>query len=270
MKKLYNTLLYFIVLIAMCGCVNGQSQSIYRQMESTGAIADGEKLQEVVTNPALEEHIIHYKGMTVSFNPRLHIPNWVAWELTAEEAKGEEPRSDNFAADESVPGCADPWDYKYTGYDRGHICPAGDLKWDPVAMNESFLMTNMCPQSPKLNRGTWQKLEDKCRQRAIADSAVIIIAGPVLTDEIKEYLGDTKVAVPQRFFKVVLSPFRPDPVAIGFVMVNGKVEGGMQAAALSVDEVERITGHDFFSQLPDSIENHVESNHNFTRWSQMK
>ena len=75
MKKLYNTLLYFIVLIAMCGCVNGQSQSIYRQMESTGAIADGEKLQEVVTNPALEEHIIHYKGMTVSFNPRLHIPN---------------------------------------------------------------------------------------------------------------------------------------------------------------------------------------------------
>lgn len=267
MKKISYIVLFIIATFGATFNVDrsGCSKSRHEPLNT-----ESDKLQQVVTNPALEEQIICYKGMTVSFNPRLHVPNWVAWELTAEEAQGEELRSDSFSADESVPGSADPWDYKYTGYDRGHICPAGDLKWDADAMRESFLMTNICPQSPTLNRGTWQKLEDKCRQRAMADSAIIIIAGPVLTDEIKEYIGDSKVAVPQRFFKVILSPFRDDPVAIGFIMNNGKVNGGMQGASVTVDEVETITGHDFFSSLPDDVENKVESYRNFTRWSQMR
>ena len=269
MKKISYIILLFIAACAAVINLNTSGCSASSNAV-TNADLEAEKLQAVVTNPALEEYIVHYKGMTVSFNPRLHIPNWVAWELTADEAQGEEPRYDTFSADESVPGSADPWDYKYTGYDRGHICPAGDLRWDPEAMKESFYMTNMCPQTPDFNRGTWQKLENKCRQRAMADSAIIIIAGPVLTDEIKEYLGDNKVAVPNRFFKVVLSPFREEPVAIGFLMNNGKVEGGMQGAAVTVDEVEAITGHDFFSALPDDVENKVEAYKNFTRWSQMK
>lgn len=228
-----------------------------------------EQLQKVVTNPALEEELVYYKGMTVSFNRRLHIPNWVAWELTALETGGDANRSEKFFCDESVPGCPDSWDYSYSGYDRGHMAPAGDMKWDEEAMRQTFYLTNICPQAPELNRGTWKSLEEKCRVRAKNDSAIIIICGPILTDSITEYIGDSRVAVPKRFFKVVLSPYRDEPVAIGFIMPNAKVVGGMQPAAVSIDEVESATGHDFFSILNDDEENRLESMCNFNRWSRM-
>ena len=228
-----------------------------------------EQLQKVVTNPALEEELVYYRGMTVSFNRRLHIPNWVAWELTALETGGDANRSEKFFCDESVPGCPDSWDYSYSGYDRGHMAPAGDMKWDEEAMRQTFYLTNICPQAPELNRGTWKSLEEKCRVRAKNDSAIIIICGPILTDSITEYIGDSGVAVPKRFFKVVLSPYRDEPVAIGFIMPNAKVVGGMQPAAVSIDEVESATGHDFFSILNDDEENRLESMCNFNRWSRM-
>lgn len=230
---------------------------------------NGNELEHVVTNPALSQVMVQYTGMTVSYNPDLHLPNWVAYELTADEADGSEPRYNTFRADPDVPGCATPDDYRNTGFDRGHIAPAADMKWSPEAMRESFLMTNITPQDGRLNRGAWSKLEEKCRQRARRDSAVIIIAGPVLTDTIDMHIGATGVAVPRRFFKVILSPTATPPVAIGFIMPNSYVEGGMQQCAVSVDSVESVTGHDFFSALPDDIEAAVESTHNFTRWSRM-
>ncbi len=230
---------------------------------------EGVDLQRVVTNEALEEEIVSYRGMTVSFNQRLHIPNWVAWELTAEEVGGIEPRYDKFRCDESVVGCPDTWDYSYSGYDRGHMAPAGDMKWDRQAMEETFFLTNICPQAPELNRGSWKRLEEKCRSRAVAYSAVIVICGPVLTDELTEFIGDSRIAVPKRFFKVILSPWREKPVAIGFIMPNGKVPGGMQPMAVTVDSVEAVTGHDFFAALPDSTERQLERMCNFNAWSRM-
>ena len=143
------------------------------------------------------------------------------------------------------------------------------MKWDEEAMRQTFYLTNICPQAPELNRGTWKSLEEKCRVRAKTDSAIIIICGPILTDSITEYIGDSRVAVPKRFFKVVLSPYRDEPVAIGFIMPNAKVVGGMQPAAVSIDEVESATGHDFFSILNDDEENRLESMCNFNRWSRM-
>jgi len=226
-------------------------------------------LEYAVTNPSLSQEIVHYTGMTVSFNPDMHVPNWVAYELTADEASGTEPRAKNFMTDPDVYGCATPADYRNTGFDRGHMAPAADMKWSSQAMQESFYMTNIAPQDNKLNRGAWGKLEEKCRQRARRDSAIIIISGPVLTDPIEMHIGDTGVAVPARFFKVILSPYATPPTAIGFIMPNGSVPGGIQTCAVTVDEVEAVTGHDFFNALPDDIENQVESQVNFNRWSRM-
>lgn len=227
-------------------------------------------LQQVVTNSDMDEQLVHYTGMTVSFNPTMHVPNWVAYELTANETYGDEPRYNNFAADNGVKGCPTPDDYRNTGFDRGHMAPAADMKWSPTAMKESFYMTNIAPQANALNRGAWSKLEDKCRQRARRDSAIIIVSGPILTDPVEMHIGATGVAVPQRFFKVILSLNAEHPQAIGFIMPNGYVTGGMQACAVSVDSVETVTGHDFFSALPDEIENKIESQFNFDRWSRMK
>lgn len=224
-------------------------------------------LESVVTNPTLKEQLIKYRGMTVSFNSDHHIPNWVAWELTATETEGDIPRANNFVNDTDVTGCPDPWDYSYSGYDRGHMAPAGDMKWDSQAMQQSFMLTNICPQAKSLNTGAWKRLEEKCRQRAVADSAIVIVCGPVLTDSIREHIGDTRVSVPKRFFKVVLSPYTNPPRAIGFIMPNASFKGGMQVAAVSIDEVEAATGHDFFASLPDSLEERLESQCKFNQWS---
>lgn len=242
-------------------------ESLLEKNETSYQPAD---LKEVITNPQQAELPVNYKGMNISFNSDKHIPNWVAWELTAEKTYGTTPRYNKFLQDASVDGCPYPWDYSNSGYTRGHMAPAGDMKWDETAMKETFFMTNICPQANSLNAGSWLRLEEKCRQWAEADGRIIIICGPVLTDSIREYIGETGVAVPQRFFKVILSPDATPMRGIAFIMNNGEVEGGMQKAATSIREVERITGHDFFAALPDSIEETVENQTDFPFWSTIR
>lgn len=227
-------------------------------------------LTTVLSSNGQPSVLVHYEGISLSFNPELHIPNWVSWELTRDKAQGEEPRFNRFMTDDRIKGCPVPGDYTYSGYDRGHMAPAGDMKWSRKAMKETFYLTNICPQSKQLNTGSWKKLEEKCRFWASVDSVIYIVCGPVLADEPIEYIGETKVAVPRRFFKVIAAPYANPPRGIGFIMNNGRVEGGMQKAAVSIDEVEALTGLDFFSRLPDDIEIDIESQKNFNSWSTMR
>lgn len=263
MRNLIVIVILLAAAVNVAGCMYEG-----RQSSRTPESVDG--LEMVITSPELAETLLVYKGMTVSFNREMHQPNWVSWELTADEADGSEPRERSFQADLSVEGCANPWDYSYSGYDRGHIAPAGDMKWDSEAMAQSFLMTNICPQASALNSGAWKRLEEKCRNWARIDSAIVIVAGPVLTDTLEETLGETGVVVPKRFFKVILSPYANPPRGIGFIMNNGYVRGGIQDAAVTIDSVEAVTGHDFFSALADSIEEEVESQCRFHYWSTLK
>lgn len=224
---------------------------------------------DVKVPEGLPSEMVRYSAFSVSFNPETHTPNYVAWELTGEHARGKLKRSNKFVADPDVEGSATPEDYRNSGFDRGHMAPAGDMKWSTQAMEESFYMTNIVPQNHELNRGVWNRLEEKCRQRAVSDSAIVIICGPVPGDAVDMRIGYNQVAVPQRFFKVILSPYTNPPLAIGFILPNGYPKGGMQPYAVSVDKVEEVTGYDFFYQLPDSIENKIESKCNFNRWSQI-
>ncbi|MCM1449029.1 MAG: DNA/RNA non-specific endonuclease [Clostridiales bacterium] len=269
-KPLYAIILLGVITVLAMLAKRQEAMAGRDSATEYGSMPGRTLLEKVVTNPLLDEQIVRYTGMTISFNPSMHIPNWVAYELTADEADGNEPRAGKFMADPHVDGCASPADYRNTGFDRGHMAPAADMKWSSDAMRESFYMTNIAPQDNKLNRGAWSNLEDKCRQRARRDSTIIIISGPVLTDPVEMHIGETGVAVPQRFFKVILSPYSETPAAIGFIMPNAAVKGGMQPCAVTVDEVEAVTGHDFFSALPDDIEDKVESTVNFNRWSRMQ
>lgn len=264
-KNLSLVAFFITCSLFFCCCVIANSEeSSSKKPQKFG------DLEKVIASNSQPSQMVDYEGFSLSFNKKMHVPNWVVWELTGEEVAGTYPRKDNFRGDDNVAGSAEKWDYSYSGYDRGHMAPAGDLKWSKKAMDESFYMTNMCPQAKSLNTGAWKRLEEKCRQWATIDGAIIIVCGPVLTDPINEYIGDSRVAVPQRFFKVILSPYADEPRGIGFIMPNSKVPGGMQAAAVSIDEVERVTGLDFFSSLPDEIENKVESQCKFHYWSTLK
>lgn len=213
-----------------------------------------------------QEQIIRHSGYTVSYNEDLRIPNWVSYELTRRETKGKEKRSDRFIADPLVKGViATNEDYSRSGYDKGHMAPAADMKWSATAMKESFYFSNMCPQHPQLNRRGWKKLEEKIRDWAVADSAIIVICGPVIKKPTKT-IGKNKVAVPQQFFKVVLSPFAKPMRAIGFLFNNEQSVDPLSAYVVTIDSIERLTNMDFFAPLPDEIENKIEAKSNYFEW----
>lgn len=213
-----------------------------------------------------QEQIIRHSGYTVSYNKDLRIPNWVSYELTRRETTGKEKRNDRFIADPLVKGVsATNEDYSRSGYDKGHMAPAADMKWSNTAMKESFYFSNICPQHPQLNRRGWKKLEEKIRDWAAADSAIIVICGPVIRKQAKT-IGKNKVVVPQQFFKVVLSPFVKPMRAIGFLFNNEQCVDPLSTYTVTIDSIERLTNMDFFAPLPDEIENKIEAKSNYYEW----
>ena len=204
--------------------------------------------------------IIHHLGFTLSYDADYKTPQWVAWELTAEKLKGDCPRKNTFSPDPDVRGAkAYHKDYSHSGYDRGHMAPAADMKWSEQAMEESFYTSNICPQNQNLNRGDWKDLEELERQWASAYGAVAIAAGPIYTSKRPKRIGANKVAVPNGFFKVLLVGYPDNPKAYGFVFENEAGSRKLTYYQRTVDEVEEITGMDFFSALPDEVENRIES-----------
>lgn len=203
--------------------------------------------------------VIRHTGYMLSYDADYKTPQWVAWTLTARQAQGTAPRYDKFQADPKVRGAkAYPSDYTRSGYDRGHMAPAGDMKWSETAMQESFYMTNVCPQNRNLNRGDWKDLEELERTWAIRYGAVSIAAGPIYYSKKPARIGANKVAVPDAFFKVLLVNYPKSPKAYGFIFKNEAGDRPLTYYQLTVDEVEQQTGMDFFSSLPDKIENRIE------------
>ena len=212
------------------------------------------------------EIIMKRKGYTVSYNQDNKIPNWVAWHLTSEHVDGKYKRTGGYQEDIEVPQPrATKEDYDSTRWSHGHMCPAADNKWDEKAMTESNLLTNICPQDRSLNSGLWNAIERNCRKWAVEYGGLYIVCGPVLFNRVHETIGDNKVLVPEAFFKVILC-LNPNPKAIGFIIRNNEGTKKRDQFINTVDEVERITGIDFFPSLHDDIENKVEAYSNIKDW----
>ena len=223
-----------------------------------------------IANYDIEEIYLERSGYSVSFNPETNIPNWVAWTLNPEKLIERESRSNKFIPDPDInPAIAITTDeYKGCGWDRGHMCPAGDNRWHWKAMDESFYMTNICPQNHNLNRGDWKELEEACRRWA-ENETIYIVCGPILYKTPKYgYIGkEHQIRIPDAFFKVVLTGLESGvPRAIGFIYKNESGNYKRDKYVNSIDEVERITSLDFFSELPDDIENAIEAEYDLNSW----
>ena len=213
------------------------------------------------------ETIVKRTAYTLSYNHDHKQPNWVAWKLTREHAASENVKRQDFEDDPDLPSPkATKADYYNSGFDRGHLCPAGDNKWSETAMRECCLMSNICPQNSELNSGRWNSIEKRCRQWAQKYGSVYIVTGPIYLNTQHKRIGKGKVTVPEAFFKVILC-LEGKPKAIGFICRNQSQKGRKQSDFVnSVDEVERITGYDFFSLLPDDIENVIEAHASLDEW----
>ena len=199
----------------------------------------------------------------VSYNKDWRIPNWVAWHLTKAHTYGDNDRTEmEFREDTEVPmPRATDEDYYDSRYDRGHMCPSGDNKWDRRAQIQSFLFTNVCPQNHGMNKGEWNDLEMQCRDWARQFGELYIVAGPVFYDGVKKTIGRHKVAVPDAFFKVVLCT-KNYAKAIAFLVPNKGNKGGrnnLHQYVVPIDSVERLTGIDFLPSLKDDTEQRVEA-----------
>ena len=214
----------------------------------------------------VSEQIIKKKAYIVSYNKDTKIPNWVAWHLTGDHSDGPVGRSNAFYEDEEVPAPrATSEDYRGSGWSRGHMCPAGDNKWDVEAMNQSFSLINVCPQDASLNSGLWNSIEIDCRNWAKRFQDIYIICGPVFYKQEHELIGNNKIYVPEAFFKVVLC-INGEPKGLGFIVKNNAGTKKKDLYYNSIDQVERITGIDFFPILPDDLENDIESQLNMDVW----
>lgn len=216
-----------------------------------------------------KEQILRREGFTISYNADYKIPNWVAYELTADEAAATKvSRYKKFLPDPDVRGNTDfNYDYSANDYDRGHMVPAGDMKWSFQAMKESFYFTNICPQSPKLNGGIWADLEMQCRAWAKTKKVVFIAAGPVIEKEM-EHMGKNRIAIPQQFFKVVCTQLADGSYeGVGFLFENRPyVKTKIKEMSVPIRSVEAVTGIDFFSVLPDEVEEAMETAVNERFW----
>lgn len=206
----------------------------------------------------------------MSYNNKTHAANWVSWQLNKSWI-GATDRQDNFRPDDALPDAwykVRPNDYTGSGYDRGHIAPSADRTRNEADNSATFLMTNMMPQVPELNRGVWGDLEEYCRELVRAGKELYIVAGPMGK---QGAIGKTeKIAVPAKTWKVIvvldrqglgLQGVTANTRTIAVMMPNdASVKGkGWKNFRVSVKQVERETGLNFLSNVPSQVQQVIES-----------
>ena len=215
-----------------------------------------------------EDLLLRHDGFVVSYDADAKIPRWVAYELTAEETNGDAERDELvFKMDPSYKRAqAMREDYSESGWTKGHMACAADFKWDSDAMAETFYLTNICPQSEELNKGDWNYLERQVRAWARKYGMVWVVCGPIVGKNRYGTIGEREVVVPDAFFKAVLAPGRGGYQSIAFVMGNDAQRYYLDKCSMSVNELEKRTGFDFFPALPDDVEDAVESQYRPADW----
>jgi endonuclease G len=228
--------------------------------------AGRDSLMTVGVPNSMSDTLVRYDAFMVHFNSARGIANCAAYELVCNELNGNAERMGEFMQDPGVKGCPSPQDYAGCGMDRGHLVPAGDLKWSENAMRQSFLLTNVAPMHKALNEGGWAKLEEKLREWTARDSALLVFTGPVISDG-DTTLANGRITVPSAYYKVIVAPCVRPVRAIAFIYPNGHSGGRLSQYTVSVDEVERRTGLDFFPTLPQEEQKRLEAPVNLDAWT---
>ena len=256
-----------------CTCGNSccEKQQTAEPSATTEAVVDAEPTTLVSYNNEKSggDKLLHQQGgprgqiitrraYITSYNSTTKQPNWVAWCLKAEHTDGP-LKFRRFNEDTSVAAPhATLDDYRDCGWSRGHMCPAGDNKWDTRAREETFLLTNICPQDGKLNGGTWNQIEMACREWAKDYGMVYIVCGPIFNSRNPKTIGKNRIAVPDAFFKVVAREDRGKYTTIAFICPNHGGTGKKAKYVTTVADVERTTGITFFPGVPSSAKNNAD------------
>lgn len=210
--------------------------------------------------------IVMHDFFTLSYSEKDEQAAWVAYELKRKHLSGNKFDRPYFEADKRVKTHSADWrDYKNSGFDRGHLCPAGDRRFSFEAYNETFLTSNISPQNRDFNRGIWNRLEQKVRFWAEKYDGVYVVTAGVLKGNMKT-IGSGQISVPNEFYKIVVDATDGNYKAIAFLIPNKPSPESFYRYVVSIDSIETITGIDFFPNLPDTVENEMESKIDLKAW----
>ncbi|AYN69137.1 DNA/RNA non-specific endonuclease [Euzebyella marina] len=215
------------------------------------------------TTGAIVEHG-HY---ILSYNEPFEQAEWVAYTLKREHLTNDQRKRPYFIEDPLVKTKSADWrNYRGSGYDRGHLCPAGDRRFSEQAYNETFYTSNISPQDRAFNSGIWNRLEIKVRDWARQYGEIFIVTGGVLEEGLKE-IGEEEVDVPNYYYKIIARNDSDGPKAMAFLMLGKESNKPLKEFTVTIDEIEKQTRIDFFKNLSDDLENTLEASNGESDWS---
>ncbi len=232
----------------------------------------------IFTHSNFKGKTYRHANYSLSYSEEDEQAEWVAYELTREEVNGKLDRKEGFDEDPTITTkSASPSDYQNSGYDRGHLAPAADMKFDETAMEECFYMSNVSPQVKEFNNGVWNDLEMQTRAWTHKYGTIYVVTGPVLPKDSKNarkmYASErgkdykTNVTVPTHFYKILFDfTKKGKEKMLAFVIPNQDTHMPFTTFVTSVDEVEKVTGIDFFTNLDEEVERRCESRSDLSKW----
>ncbi len=211
--------------------------------------------------------IIKHEFYTLSYNEKYEQAEWVAYELKENMIVKNSFKRPYFIEDELVDSNSADWrNYKKSGYDKGHLCPAGDMKFSKNAFEDTFFTSNISPQKHNFNAGIWNRLEEKTRYWAQKYKSIYVITGSLLNNNLKT-IGKEAVAVPEFYYKILVQKNKNSYKMIAFLMASQESKLALYEFVKSTDDIEKLTGVDFFAKIPDEIESKIEKNSDYKDWS---
>tara|TARA_R110001592_G_scaffold6720_1_gene36114 strand:- start:4331 stop:5620 length:1290 start_codon:yes stop_codon:yes gene_type:complete len=290
-------LLFFLPFVGFTQSIEEQINWLNNQVETLEAKKvevqskiDELKLEKIrkdiaeigLPKPLESEEVISHLAYSLVYDENHEQAKWVVHIISTDIIDGKASRSNNFRVDTLIktgsatekdyflktkkPGDKNKYEYDGFGYDRGHLAPSADFKWNKKALSESFYYSNMSPQLADFNRKKWAKLEGLMRGYVESNNQqLFIVTGPILNDSLPVIeRGENQVSIPEYFYKIALD--FTNKKAIGFIMPNKDIKNPISSFAVSINDVETATGIDFFYQLDDELEEQLESQNHVSDW----
>ena len=212
--------------------------------------------------------IVHHDYYSLSYDEKHEQAEWVAYYISRKRLNNKRAkRKDWFEKDPLIKtGSATYKDYKGSGYDKGHMAPAADMAFSVQAMEDCFYMSNMSPQIHNFNGGIWRELEELARDWGRDNDKLYVVTGPIFKDNLGTIGRTNSVTVPGYYYKVLVDIEGAEKKAIGFVIPHAVSNKPLTAFVRTIDDIEEITGIDFFPELDDALEDQLESKVNTGKW----
>jgi endonuclease G, mitochondrial len=263
MKIIKKNTVLFLSVIQLYSC----KQNVDSQIKSN--TIQGEHINYSFENllpKSTINQVVHRDHYVFSYDENAEQAEWLAYELNSNQLINNDFKRPYFIEDPLVETKSADWrNYKNSGYDKGHLCPAADMEFDIKAYEDTFYTSNISPQNHGFNAGIWNRLEQKVRYWAREYETVFVITAGVLKGN-QTTIGHEKVKVPNYFYKIIVTGNGNNLKTIAFLIPNKASDLSLYEYIVSIDEIEAQTGIDFFPKLEDSLENKIESEKNPRGW----